>query len=374
MKPTLFNLSVESDAQALDKLKKDGLVLHSLDTITAQLAELYAIEHPEDAFSPELKVKTESYIAGLGDLTQYGVWVYFPWNSTVVHVLPDAAFQKVRTARNRHLISEQEQQAFYNTVIGVAGLSVGNSVVLSIILQGGARRIKIADHDTLDLSNLNRIRAGVDALGIQKTEMTARQIYALNPYAEVEVYPDGLTDDTKDQFFDGLDIVIDEIDSLAVKVTIREEAKKRKLPVLMAADNDASGVFDIERYDVDPDLVPFHGRLGTLTKDDLSKLDKRGIGRTIAQLVGLENHTPRMLRSLQEMGKSIVSWPQLGGTALLNGSLVAYAAFRIANNLPVVDTRVIVDMARILDAAYDSPAAVAERTSTIDAFKKMLGL
>ncbi len=374
MKPDIFDLSISKDKVLLEKLRADGAIRHSIDTYESQLVELYAIEHPEIALTPEIKSRTESYVRSLGDLSTQGRWVYFPWSSTVIHVLEDESFQKVRTARNRHLISNEEQKKFYDAVIGIAGLSVGNSVALAIVLQGGARRIKIADHDTLELSNLNRIRAGIDALGVPKVDITARQIYALNPYAVVETYPDGLTPENINTFFDDLTIVIDEIDNLAVKMEIREQAKKRKLPVLMATDNDKSGVVDVERYDLDNTLAYLHERLGSTAKDDLLKLDKRGVGRTIAQFVGLENHTEPMLRSLREMGKSIVSWPQLGGVALLNGALVAYCALRVANGAPLIDNRAIVNLDKILNPAFDTPSETEKREGAIAAFKKILGL
>src|SRR5258708_11970966 len=51
------------------------------------------------------------------------------------------------------------------------------------------------------------------------------------------------------QFFTGLDIVIDELDNLAVKFLIREQAKNHRIAVVMAADNGDNSVVDVERYD-----------------------------------------------------------------------------------------------------------------------------
>ena len=46
---------------------------------------------------------------------QHGNWVYFPWSSTLVHILLEADFQLVRTARNKNLINKDEQDRFYNS-------------------------------------------------------------------------------------------------------------------------------------------------------------------------------------------------------------------------------------------------------------------
>src|SRR6185369_4562465 len=106
---------------------------------------------------------------------------------------------------------------------------------------------KLADFDTLALTNLNRIRGGVESLSLRKVEMTARQVYALNPYAEIELFPDGLNEGNIDKFFSDpkLDIVIDELDNIAVKFLIRQSAKKYKTPLVMGADNGDNAVVDV---------------------------------------------------------------------------------------------------------------------------------
>jgi len=258
----------------------------------------------------------------------------------------------------------------------LAGLSVGNSVALALVLQGGARYIRLADNDQLALSNLNRIRATVQDLGSKKVYVTARQIYTLNPYAKVDVFPDGLTQKNISKFFAGppkLDIMIDEIDNLAVKYLIREQAKKHKLAVVMAADNGDNAVVDVERYDLNPKLPFFHGRIGKTSYEKLSTLNKFGIGKTITQHIGPENVTERMQQSLLQMGKTIVSWPQLGGAALLNGSAVAYCVRRILNGQPIESNRALISLDEKLLPGYNSSAQIRHRTKVSNNFKKIFG-
>ncbi len=214
-------------------------------------------------------------------------------------------------------------------------------------------------------------------LGLLKTEMTARQIYEINPYATVELYSEGLTLENIEQFFEGppkLDIVIDEIDNLAVKYLIRERAKKHRIAVVMAADNGDNGVVDIERYDEDSETKFFHGRMGEINYEMLTNLDKFGIGKLITKHVGPENVTERMQQSLLEMGKTIVSWPQLGGAALLNGSAVAYCVRKILNKQPLEDNRALVSLDEKLIPSYNSEEETARRQRIADGFRKMFGL
>lgn len=337
------------DISGADRKKFDDLLAASptvVDTFSDQLRELFCIEHPslkgpsfEKAFSQyrnEKQRQGEEYIQGK--------WIYFPWNHSVVHLLNHDEFQRVRTARNRELISTNEQHVFYSATVGIAGLSIGNSVALALTLVGGPRRIRLADFDTLDLSNMNRIRTSVRELGMRKTEMTARQIYELNPYAEIEIFSEGLTAENISAFMEGIDIMVDELDNLAVKYLIREEARKKSIPVVMAADCADAAIIDVERYDLDSKLAFFHGRLGDVSYQKLLTLDKRSIGMMIATHIGLENHSEAMLQSVKAVGAVLVSWPQLGSTALLNGAALAYCIREILLNRPTTSNRAVVSL------------------------------
>lgn len=277
-----------------------------------------------------------------------GCWVYYPWLDTSVHILNEEDFYFVRTSRNRNLITAKEQKKFYNAVVGIGGLSIGNSVAVAIALQGGAKHMRLADFDRLELSNTNRIRTGVQNLGLLKVEIAAREIYEINPYAKVECFTEGLTEKNIEKFISGLDVMIDELDNIAIKYLLREQAKKHKIPVVMAADNGDRAVVDVERYDRDPQPEFFHGRIGNVSYEGLKSLDKMGIGRTIAQHIGHKNVTQRMHESLAQIGKTIVSWPQLGGAAMINGSAVAYCVRKIVTKQPIVDNRAIIDLDKLL--------------------------
>ncbi|MBI2047683.1 MAG: ThiF family adenylyltransferase, partial [Parcubacteria group bacterium] len=219
-KPRIFNLSKTRDQQKVQKLLVAKTTQRVIDDYKEQLREYFQVQNPRLVFALEFEKRFMDYLVSIEKKTplwQHGRWIFFPWISTLVHILEDKQFQLVRTARNKNLITQNEQKKFYNAVIGVAGLSVGNSVALAIVLQGGGQRMRLADHDRLALSNLNRIRAGVDSLSIKKTEMTARQIYLLNPYVKLELFSDGLTEKNIKKFFEGpprLDIVVDETDNL----------------------------------------------------------------------------------------------------------------------------------------------------------------
>lgn len=372
-KPTIFTLSNPDHQKQLQALFDAKKIQYVSDDYEEQQLELFGVNNPSKVYTPTFKQEFKEFydfIQSETPIWQHGNWVYFPWSSTLVHILVEYDFQLVRTARNKNLINKEEQEKFYNATVGIGGLSVGSSVAFALALQGGAKHIKLADMDRMALSNTNRILMGVDNLGVLKVEMAARRIYEINPYAIVEIFSEGLNQETLPKFFEGLNVVIDELDNLAVKYLIREHAKKNKIAVVMAADNGDNAVVDVERYDLDENTPFFHGRMGEVTYEMLTGLDKFGIGKMITKHVGPENVTERMQQSLVEMGKTIVSWPQLGGAALINGAAVAYCIRKIVNGQPLEMNRSLINMDSMLTPGYNEPAEVAKRKEIADNFKK----
>jgi len=375
--PRFFDLKVSADRATLAGLIASKEIRHVADDYKEQLNELFAIQNPTLVYTPEFKAKLSEYVTALErdtPLSEQGIWVYYPWRSTLCHVLPREDFFAVHTARNRLLINLEEQEHFSRATIGIAGLSVGSNIAFALALEGGPIKMKLADMDRLALTNTNRVLSGVNDLGLLKVEMVARRLYEMNPYLDIECFSDGLTKENIERFFDGLDIVVDELDNLAVKYLIRVHAQKHRIAVVMGADNGDNAVIDVERYDLDPNTPYFHGRLGDVTYESLSGLDKFGIGKTITKHIGVENITERMQESLLEMGKTIVSWPQLGGAALLNGVAVAYCVRKILNKEPVVPERALLVIDRLLTPNYDTPANAKRRASASAKFASLFGL
>ena len=207
--------------------------------------------------------------------------------------------------------------------------------------------------------------------------MTARQIYEINPYARVEVFPLGLTEKNIEKFFKGppkLDIMIDELDNLAIKYLVRKQAKKNRVPVLMGADDGDNAVVDIERYDLNPKTKFFHGRMGNVSYEFLKSLDKRGIGKMITKHIGPENVTERMQSSLLQIGKTIVSWPQLGGAAMLNGSAVALSERMVATKTNFTRNRALISLDEKLVPNYNTSPSKKKRKKIANSFRKIFGL
>jgi len=81
-----------------------------------------------------------------------------------------------------------------------------------------------------------------------------------------------------------------------------------------------------------------------------------------------------MQGSLLEMGKTIVSWPQLGGAALLNGIAVAYSVRKIVNKQDLEPNRALISMDEKLEPDHHSPTNKAWRDEASKKFAALFGL
>jgi len=245
------------------------------------------------------------------------------------------------------VITEEEQMRYRNMCVGIAGLSVGSAILSAIVRSGGPKFLKIADFDSLEVSNLNRVNASVLDIGKSKAEVAARYVWELDPFAKLAVYKEGLAPENVQNFILGepkIDIFIDEMDSLDVKLYARAVCREHSIPVLMGTDCGEKALIDVERYDMDPAYPFFHGRAGPITPEEVRELPYAKWLETVNKIIGIEYLAPRMQESIREIGASIAGVPQLGTTAALVGSGMATLVRRIANNEPVASARYVIDM------------------------------
>ena len=328
--------------------KAPGVMI--VDQYQKNLEELFLLRNPKYRFDKEYKGEFELFFNENKDRVN---WFYFPWRKTVAAFLPEEMHQELRTGRNRNLITKEEQDRFYNSTIGILGMSVGSHVAIVIAMTGGAKHIKIADPDTLSGDNLNRIRGSFLDVGTKKAVLVARQIAEINPYAEIDVYEEGLADENIVQFLNELDLLVEEMDNPYFKIKIRYLCRDKKIPVIMAADNGDGVIVDVERYDMDKNPKILHGLVKNLDPEKLKNLSAEELPKVIAKIAGANLAVPRMLDSVTEVGKSLYSWPQLGTAANLCGSALAYLARRIILKAPNIKSgRYQVNLDSIFESGY----------------------
>jgi hypothetical protein len=368
MKPALVTYAKIKDLSS----KHAGLEI--IDNIDLALGELFDIYYPAKKDSKTAaEVKDFINKTTKDNTNDWGVWVYYPWLNKVIHFPPVKDFRALRTSRNRNLITVVEQAKLYDTTILIAGMSVGSNVVEALISQGIGSRFVLVDMDVIEPTNLNRIRAPYYHVGLHKVEAISRKVWEIDPFMEIIDYRDGLNIGNLKEILENHkpDILIDEMDELGMKIAVREAAKKHRLPVIMAADDGDDALIDIERYDLNPDQGLFSNRIPDKIIDEIKRgqIPRARLGFMIGKyFVGTDNIPLRMYQSLMEVGKTLPSWPQLGGAAALSGISLAYVSKRIILGQGTVEGRVLVS----LDQKLGKDHLDEEHQKQLNMFKKGL--
>lgn len=333
-----------------------GKVVKIIDTCEEQLHELFLIRNPQfkndTSHDNEYKRFKVDVLCG-SSVNNFGSWFLFEWSGLLVHYLPEQIYLELRTARNRNLIQEKEQEAFYDYNVGIAGLSIGSHAAFTIAMMGGGKNMKLADPDILSVTNLNRVRYDATQIGEKKTNLAERGILNLNPYSNIISYPDGLNDTNIEEFLIGsfrTNVLIEEVDNISLKFLLRFVAKKFRIPVIMATDNGDNVILDIERYDQEPNLPIFNGLVGDISHEDFVNIPKETLPLFVGNIVGVDMVTPRVFESLSEVGKTLYSWPQLGSAANMSGSILAYVVRQLANGTGLVSGKYDLNFEKILNS------------------------
>lgn len=314
-----------------------------IDAFNPELKELFKVRYPKFKNN---KGKQEIFLKKAS--TIQGVYVYFPWSSTVVYTLPKDLFLEVRSARNKNLITKEEQQKFYNAKIGIIGLSIGSNIVWPLLVSGAGSFLRVADPDTIELTNLNRLFYPISEIGESKVTAAMKKAYELNPFITIEPWMNGVSMETLEKFITGpkkLDILIDELDDLEIKIQLRILARKHKIPVLMATNLGEKVMIDVERFDLEPKREIFHGLLGKFNNEEFKNLTPHSPMwiKATRKIIDKKYISPSLKSSLQEVGKTVAGVPQLGITSSVSSAFIALAISKIVAGKKVKSGRHIID-------------------------------
>ena len=171
----------------------------------------------------------------------------------------------------------------------------------------------------------------------------------------------GLTLDTVEQFLDGLNIVVEECDSLDMKAIVRERARARGIPVLMATSD--RGLVDVERFDLEPQRPILHGLLGDVDTASLARYD-RGWQKVpyLVRLLEAEHSSGRLVASVAgNLTAHSPTWPQVSGDVVLGATVIAEAVRRIGVGEVLRSGRTRLDVGLAFDHLDQPP--IRDRTA-----------
>ncbi len=215
--------------------------------------------------------------------------------------------------------------------------------------------IWLADFDALDLSNLNRLGAGVDELGENKAVIVARRIARIDPYLRIEIHRGGVTAENVEAFVGGVDLVLEECDSLPIKGMVRQVARRLGVNVLYAADE--RGFVSVEPYADVASLAPFLGDVPDAHRARGDFASAQDFYRALtAWLGGWDAISPRSQESLAAIGTRLRGYPQLASEARFAAGVVGHVARRLLLGERVAPFQGHLDLDRLIPGDI-TPAA-----------------
>lgn len=342
----------EVSSGELDSFIQHNVVHRVHDPIEQVATELYDLHYPSELDNAESRQEYMDDIVARN--RKFGRWFFARWSGVLTRYPDEADHYALRTYRNQDLITPDEQHALHNKTIVGGGLSVGSNVLSSLMQTGVGRKYILMDHDTISPTNLNRLPgATLQDVGLAKTVWLGRKMSETDPYVQQVHYDQGYKSKYNRQIAsEQPDMFIEEMDDLAAKAGMRHLAQKLGRPLVMVGDVGERSVLDIERYDINEHQKPFNGRIKQedygklLAKLELdSKKDSGAINDTeyeeqvsglivnhqlqLIRVTGIQNISPRMMRSAAKIGKEVGGLPQLGRTARAGASLADLAISEI---------------------------------------------
>lgn len=324
-----------------------------------------------DQFNAEWIRYTHALEKGRDNTFDYGTYAYYADRKALVRYCSAYWHRLVSIASNSKLLSDPEDKLSWkeiriileNTTIAVAGSSVGNNILHLAVMDLRPLHVKIADKSLYKMENINRVRLSywdivesnarrkecTDMLLRNKAIVTASQLYSIDPYLTVHTYPEGINEGNVDRFLEGgikeppADVLIEEVDDPKIKLFLREQARTRRIPLLMASDFGSCVQLDILRYDKNKKLPLTYGthdrvlRQATRTVED-NPGNREHFFTFVDSLVGTDYRSDELKKIIDlntEIPTSTII-PQLGSTAAVAGGLIAevIARIRLGYNYP----------------------------------------
>jgi len=116
---------------------------------------------------------------------------------------------------------------------GAGGLSASVSLYLAA---AGIGRIRIVDHDTIKLSNLNRqVLYADDDLGKRKSDCARERLKRVNPNIEVEAITETINGRNIDQLVGDFDLIVDALDNFPTRYLLNRAAHVKNIPLFHGA-------------------------------------------------------------------------------------------------------------------------------------------
>lgn len=250
------------------------------------------------------------------------------------HSDPDSFYREL-TARNAYFIPAKTQERLRRIRILVAGCGSTGGACTQSLARVGVEHFALADNGTYELNNLNRQHALTGDVGQNKALFHAARISGINPHAEVQAHPEGITPENVTKLTDWAEVIMDAVDvttsgGIAMKLRLHECARAARKPVFTALD---LGFCQWGRsYDYRDPGTALLG--GTFEKARSARHPLKALF-AIVPVSAIPAHALPLVRDI--LKDSELSASQLGATSDLLSSIIVAAMVRFANSGEVLE-------------------------------------
>ncbi|MDD1653459.1 MAG: HesA/MoeB/ThiF family protein [Methanomicrobiales archaeon] len=144
--------------------------------------------------------------------------------------------ERQRYHRQILLIGEEGQERLKRSRVFIAGAGGLGSPVAMYLAAAGTGILTLADHDAVDLSNLNRQVLHWDAdVGRPKTESAVGKLRAMNPDIEIRAIDRTIDRSNVDELTRGYDMIVDAMDNYPTRYLLNRAAIRHRIPFIHGA-------------------------------------------------------------------------------------------------------------------------------------------
>jgi len=133
-------------------------------------------------------------------------------------------------------VGEEGQKKLKQAKIIIAGSGGLGSSASIYLAAAGVGRIQIVDHDSVELSNLNRqVLHGDEDIGKKKVISATEKLKKINRGVEIEAIEETITEANVSQLVAGFDLIVDALDNLPTRYLLNKAALAMDIPFFHGA-------------------------------------------------------------------------------------------------------------------------------------------
>jgi len=131
---------------------------------------------------------------------------------------------------------KEGQERLKRTRVFIAGAGGLGSPIATYLAAAGVGMIRLADHDRVELSNLNRqVLHWDDDIGRSKVDSATEKLKKLNPEVKVEAIGEMITEANVSRLAAGFDLIVDAMDNLPTRYLLNRTALEMDIPFFHGA-------------------------------------------------------------------------------------------------------------------------------------------